>query len=537
MARLVAQREAINVLILGSISGSERNYQIRVEALDGITGEPLATHEAKVDDKDKVLEALANLVVRTRQSLGDSVPESIEAVAKETFTTASLEAAKAYGDAQHLMAIGKWQEAIPIYRHAIQLDPEFGRAYAGLAVCHLNLNQIEDAKKHYEKAFSLIDRMTDREKYRTRGGYYLLTRNYKKAAEEYEALSSEFPSDPAGPTNLAFAYFYGRDMPKTLEIGRQAVEAHPDNTLIRANLALYAMYASDFETAATEAAIVLESNPSYETAYVPAAMALIDKGDFVAAGEVYDRLRQVSPYGASLSATGAADLALYQGQLAEAAIFLEKGIAGDKATELDSEAARKLMMLARLRLATGDQTGARGLVEDALSLSQRRNILLEAAGVLIEAGHTERALELSEGLAGQLEPEPQVFAKLITGQVALDSGDPQRALALFHEGQELIDTWVGRYLLGLAYLAGEAHTEAYSEFEICLKRRGEATSIFLDDVPSYHYFPPVYYYLGRAQEGLASPGAADSYRSFLALKESGDGDPLVADAHRRLESL
>ena len=42
------------------------------------------------------------------------------------------------------------------------------------------------------------------------------------SAEEYEALVREYPSDPAGPSNLAFAYFFGRDMPRALEIGRRA---------------------------------------------------------------------------------------------------------------------------------------------------------------------------------------------------------------------------------------------------------------------------------------------------------------------------
>ena len=42
-------------------------------------------------------------------------------------------------------------------------------------------------------------------------------------------------------------------------------------------------------------------------------------------------------------------------------------------------------------------------------------------------------------------------------------------------------------------------------------------------------FPPVYYYLGRAREGLKSPGAADAFKSFLAFRP-GDGGPLAADA-------
>jgi len=72
---------------------------------------------------------------------------------------------------------------------------------------------------------------------------------------------------------------------------------------------------------------------------------------------------------------------------------------------------------------------------------------------------------------------------------------------------------------------------------VCLKRRGEATSIFLDDVPSYHYLPAVYYYQGRARGGLKSAGATESYKTFLLMKEKGVGDPLVAEARKRLAIL
>jgi len=93
---------------------------------------------------------------------------------------------------------------------------------------------------------------------------------------------------------------------------------------------------------------------------------------------------------------------------------------------------------------------------------------------------------------------------------------------------------IGRFELGRAYLEVGAFTEADSEFDQCVKRRGEATSVFLDDVPSYHLLPAVYYYQGRAREGLNSPGAAESYQTFLSIKEKGMGDALVADAQRRL---
>ena len=68
-----------------------------------------------------------------------------------------------------------------------------------------------------------------------------------------------------------------------------------------------------------------------------------------------------------------------------------------------------------------------------------------------------------------------------------------------------------------------------------MKRRGEATALFLDESPTYYLFPPVYYYLGRAQEGLKSSAASDSYNAFIAIKNGGQ-DPLLADARGRVKS-
>jgi hypothetical protein len=44
----------------------------------------------------------------------------------------------------------------------------------------------------------------------------------------------------------------------------------------------------------------------------------------------------------------------------------------------------------------------------------------------------------------------------------------------------------------------------------------------------------LYYYIGRAKDGLGSPAAAESYRIFLEIKANSDeGDPMVEDARRR----
>ena len=79
-----------------------------------------------------------------------------------------------------------------------------------------------DADRYYIEALRRIDRMTDREKFRTRGGYYLFTGKSQEAVKEFTALVTAFPADMAGLANLAFAHAQLRDFGKALELGRRA---------------------------------------------------------------------------------------------------------------------------------------------------------------------------------------------------------------------------------------------------------------------------------------------------------------------------
>ena len=90
----------------------------------------------------------------------------------------------------------------------------------------------------------------EREKYRTRGGYYLFKLNGDNAMKEFEALVAQFPADTSGLANLAFAHFLRRDMKSAREVGVRASDAYPQNVIRRNNAALYAMYAGDFDEAA-----------------------------------------------------------------------------------------------------------------------------------------------------------------------------------------------------------------------------------------------------------------------------------------------
>ena len=93
---------------------------------------------------------------------------------------------------------------------------------------------------------------------------------------------------------------------------------------------------------------------------------------------------------------------------------------------------------------------------------------------------------------------------------------------------------MGHFDLGRAYLEAGAFTQADSEFDRCIKRRGEAQSLFLDEEPTYGYLPPVYYYQGRVREGLKNAGFAESYRTYLSIRGQSKEDPLLPEVRRHV---
>ncbi len=127
MARLVSRREGVSVILLGSISGDEGGYTIVVNALDpGVEageGRPLASARASADGKDGVLAAVAKVAAELRGDLGDTTPKSDRLAAAETFTTASLDAMRAYAMGQDLSVQGNFEEALKSVRGGRRIRP------------------------------------------------------------------------------------------------------------------------------------------------------------------------------------------------------------------------------------------------------------------------------------------------------------------------------------------------------------------------------------------------------------------------------
>lgn len=537
-ALLVSRREGVNVVVHAVIEQAKPGgYTIRTQAVDPVSSDVLAENSETIPTKAGVLKAADLLAARLRASLEGIPVESIKEASKETFTAASLEAMKAYARAQDLTTAGKDEEAIKEYLKALEIDPNLGRAYAGLGIVYRNRGELGQAKKYYEKAMGFLDQMTDREKLRTRGGYYFVNRNYKKAIEEFGSLKAQFPMDLAALINLPLACFLARDMPKAFEEGKKAVEAYPDRVNPLYNLAWYALAVDRLEEAEAAAQNVIKMDPGFAEAKVCLGLIRIAQGRTGEAAAEYRRLDGTEPYAASLAAAGQADLALYEGRQGDARKILEAAIPADGRNDLHSFAAQKRLMLAEVLASLGRPADAAKVAEEALAGTGNESVLYSGALIMLGAGKDERVRGLVSALAAMPSPEPQAYARLVEGEVDLLKGAFPEAIKSLHEAQNQVDTWIGHVSLGRAYLAAGQFTEAYSEFEGCLKRRGEAAAVFLDDLPTMNRLPQIYYYLGRAQEGLKSPAAKESYKKFLEIKILATGDPLVEDAKRRLAAM
>jgi eukaryotic-like serine/threonine-protein kinase len=532
-ATKIAVSQGLAVVVSGSLERQGSGFQLILKAAQAVTGQTIANSQTDASNKDQVLFAVTKIASTVRTALGDQTSESAQRFAMETLSASSLEAVHEYSVAMEALANGKNADALQSFSKAADLDPNFGLADAGEAIASRNLGQNQDAEKYIKEAITHIDRMTERERYRTRGMYYFINADYQKCVEEYGALITRYASDVSAHNNLAICYSYLRNFPKTIEEMRKASELLPKRVLYRFNLAAFESVAGDFAGGERDVRTALQMDPSYEKGYLILAMAQLGQNQLPQANGTYLQLQKLSPTGASFAASGIADIAMYEGRYADAARILTEGATADLAAKQKDRAAEKFAPLAYTALLREQKGPALAAAENALENSQEVKVRLLSGLIFAQFAETVRAKALAAGLSTELQAEPQAYGKLIEGELALKSKNSHDAIKAFTDANSLLDTWLGHFELGRAYLDAGAFPEADSEFDQCIKRKGEAILLFMDEVPTLGYFPPVYYYEGQVREGMKSASYADFYRSYLEIRGKSTDDPLVPEVRRR----
>ncbi|MBI3402119.1 MAG: protein kinase [Acidobacteria bacterium] len=530
-ARELAGKQGVGVVFAGTVARQASGYAVSVRALETVTGKVIASARGRAASNDQILRAVTGLIPTVRKALGDTNSDSGQMFAMASVSATSTDVLRYYAAAREASSNLKYDEAQRNYAKAVELDPKFGIGYEGLAALAWNQNHVDEAQTYIKQALGNVDGMTERERYTTRGLYYTMSGDYQSCIKEYSDLVGRYPYEVLAHNNLALCLSYVRNMPRAVAEMKRLTELLPNRALFRINFALYVNYASDFATAEREGRTLREMGRE-QWGLFNIALAQAGQGALADASSTFQQLAGV-PRGASQAASGLGDLAIQEGRFADAVRIFDAGAAADLKAGDRANAAAKFAAIAHAQLMRRATPRALQAAEQALANNKAVKIQFLAGRIYVEAGETTKANQLIADLGSGITAEPQAYAKVLSAEMVLKGNDARQAIKLLSDANTLLDTWIGHFDLGRAYLAANALPQADSEFDRCLKRRGEALALFLDEEPTYGFFPPVYYYQGRVREALGNAGFADSYRAYLSIRGKSTEDPLLPEVRRR----
>jgi eukaryotic-like serine/threonine-protein kinase len=529
-AREIAVKQGLGVVLAGSIAPYRSGYEISVKATQTVTGKEIVSASARASSKDKVLETAAKLMARVRKVLGDRTSQSDQLFAMRSVSASSLEVVNLYAAGMEAQSRGKFEDARKNLARAVELDPNFGLGYQGLSAMSSTLGRTDEAKKEIQEALRHVDGMTARESFFTRGAYYRLNLDYRNCAKEYGELLSRYPADSVARAQRAACLLFMRNIPEALKEMQQAVKMLPNHVAFRINLALIAYRAGQFQLVEDEVNAMEQPDPRVLLAL---AYSQMGRGMVNEANETYKRVAAADPKNA-WAQSGLADVLVYQGRFSEAIPMFEQTAAADVAEKNTKRAALKFLSAANAYVQRGQHAPAASMADKALQQSNITIVKFLAAQIFVETGAIEKAQGLATELSKSTESwdDARVYGKIIEAQIALKKKDARQAIRLLTDANNMLDTWVGHFNLGRAYLEAGEFVLADSEFDLCITRRGEVLTV-VDEGPTYGMFPIVYYYRGRVREEMKTASFADSYREYLKIRGASTEDPLVPDARKR----
>jgi tetratricopeptide (TPR) repeat protein len=238
VAREVCQRTGSKAMLTGSIAGLGSQYVIGLKAVNCNTGDVLAETQEQAAGKETVLKALDSAAVSLRGKLG----ESLSSVQKydtpvEEATTSSLEALQAYSLGLKTRHAKGGTAALPFFKQAVGLDPNFAMAYRYLSAVYDDLGELGRARENAQKAYDLREKVSQRERFSIEANYYLdITGELEKAAQTFELWAQTYPRDNVSYTNLGYVHALLGNWERTLEESREALRLEPNSVTNYGNL-------------------------------------------------------------------------------------------------------------------------------------------------------------------------------------------------------------------------------------------------------------------------------------------------------------
>jgi serine/threonine protein kinase len=546
LAQQVCERTASATVLDGSIASLGSQYVLGLRARNCNTGNILDSEQIQAAKREDVLNSLSEIVRKLRTRLGESratVEQHSTPLADAT--TPSLEALKAYSTAlKVLVSSANVPAAVPFFRRAVEIDPQFAMAYASVGLAYSTIGESVLSAQNTARAWQLRNRVSDREKFFIDFTYNRqVLGNLEKAYQTLELWFQTYPrgGSPASPLELLGGLSTngtGR-FEKAIEASQKAMAADPDSALVYAALAQSYFLTDRFSEAESTLQRAAErklEEPSllsirYNIANLQGDKEQMDRTVTLAKGkpglehtmahaEALGRARSGQLTLARQSSSRAIDLALQEGGREVAASY---------------QAARAVW-----EAACGNAAEAKTNAIAAVALSKGRDVEYAAGLALALSGDSSRSRSLADDLEKRF-PE-DTFAKftylpVLRALSALEHGKPTESVEVLHtalpyelavNGLNFNHFYLGglhsAYVRGEALLAARRYAEAAAEFQKLLDHRG---IVGADPIGALAHVQ-----LGRAfMLSGDTIKAKAAYQDFLTLWKDADSDiPILVQA-------
>jgi serine/threonine protein kinase/tetratricopeptide (TPR) repeat protein len=531
----ICERQGIKAMVTGEIALLGSNYVVTLSAVECLSGRSLAREQVEASAKEEVLGAVGRAAVRMRRELGESLAsiEQFDAPVEQA-TTSSLEALKvlALGDQARIQ--GTETEAIPLYKRALELDPDFALAHARLGTAYANLYEWDDAVYHKTQAFELRDRVSERERFYITGHYHqTVTGDLSQQIEAYELFKQAYPRDPIAANNLCSNYNDIGWYQKALEECQLAMSLDPGQPLHYTNLA--AAYRN--LNRIPEAKQVLQEardrgfvrSSLFENLFLIAYL----EGDEATMQQMAEAM--AGKPGESRILNYIAEAAASEGRLEEARRLNRRAVEAARSHGFLERASVWIATGARWEAAFGDFDRAAELAAQAMETAPNRDSIPIAAIALGLAGATTEAEDLIGRMEDQFSTDTIVRSVWIpTAWAAIEvrRDNPEAAVDLLDRAAPY-----ERAHLIVIYLRGEAlrlagrSDEALAEFRKFADLRGVK--------PTEPVHTLAHLGLGRAHAATGKPEASrQEYEELFKILAGADEElPILADARREYAAL